>query len=311
MDTKHGKKFICIVIFLAMLFSFSLSRKFEEEELLEKPHHQILAELNYYKERGDYWRKRAGTLSCKVDGLGPTGGFCLNPDTKESIGGNDLFDKGFAVEMTRIFLEPKTHSVSVIDFGCGFGQYGKYLNNEPSKRIAWTGYDGSENIEIITNNFVKFIDLAEPKFLGTKYDWAMSIEVAEHLPMHLESNFLYMLHVHNNMGVVLTWAVPGQDGHRHVNCQSNSYVKCVMTKLLNYTVVEEVNTKLKSVATLSWIKNTAMAFFKDSDYTPTKWHVAANKILSKYALGSTELQDMHTKALRDSGCWELRNIGGV
>eukprot|EP01036_Dinobryon_divergens_P030171 gene30171-39368_t len=266
--------------------------------------------MKYYKDRSDYWRKQAGNLSCTVNGLGPTGGFCLDPVSKKSVGGNHAFDKGLAEEMSSLMLGSQSSDVSVVDFGCGLGLYGQYFKTS-SKRIAWTGYDGSENIENVTSGFVKFIDLAEPKFLGKNYDWAMSVEVAEHLPMHLESNFLYMMHVHNKMGMVITWAVPGQGGHHHVNCQSNSYVKCVMTKLLNYTVVEEVNNKLKSVATLHWIKSTAMVFFKPKDYIPTPWHIAARKILSKYAMGSTELEDMHVKALHDSECWNLRNIKGT
>jgi tryptophanyl-tRNA synthetase len=157
------------------------------------PHHQILAELKYYKDRSNYWRKEAGIFSCKVNKLGPTGGFCLDPDTKLSVGANNAFDKGLADEMSLVMLRSEpSNNVSVVDLGCGFGQYGEYFKKS-SERIKWTGYDGSENIKIVTAGFVEFIDLAEPKFLGTNYDWAMSIEVAEHLPMQLESNFLYML----------------------------------------------------------------------------------------------------------------------
>eukprot|EP01036_Dinobryon_divergens_P029921 gene29921-39092_t len=296
--------------FIILLLCRSLSSQKVFEYDSAKPHHQILEDLKYFKDRSDYWRKEAGSLSCKVNGLGPNGGFCLDPVKKESVGGNQYFDKGIAEEMSTLFLGSKSSNVSVVDFGCGFGQYGQYFKTTWD-RIEWVGYDGSENIESVTSGFVKFIDLAEPKFLGTNYDWTISIEVAEHLPIHLESNFLYMLHVHNKMGMIITWAVPGQDGHHHVNCQSNSYVKCVMTKLLNYTVGDEVTAKLQSVATLPWTKKTAMAFFKAKDYTPTPWHVAAKRILSKFAMGSKELEDMHTKALHESGCWELRNIRGT
>lgn len=296
---------LIIVIIVSLNCLLAMGEKNEVDSL---EHHHI-TELMYYKDRGDYWRKQAGILSCKLNDLGPTGGFCLDPTSKSSVGSNDELDRGLSGEMSRLFLKDSP-SVEVIDLGCGFGQYGRHFESS-AKGIKWTGYDGSENIDIITDGFVKFIDLAEPKFLGKKYDWAMSIEVAEHLPMHLEANFLYVLDVHNRNGVVLSWAVPGQGGHAHVNCQSNEYVQCVMTKILNYSYDDAAAARMRAAATVSWLKNTVMVFSRSDDHVATAWHAAATHILSKYALGSTRLEEMHTKALKDSGCWSLRNLKGT
>ena len=246
MKKKVNFEYSVIIILLVCSFRSLLSQKVFEYES-EKPYDQILEDLKYYKERSDYWRKEAGTLSCKVNGLGPNGGFCLDPVQKKSVGSNHAFDKGIAEEMSTLFLGSMSSNVSVVDFGCGFGQYGKYFKTTSSNRIEWVGYDGSENIESVTSGFVKFIDLTEPKFLGTNYDWAISIEVAEHLPMHLESNFLYMLHVHNKMGIFLTWAIPGQGGHHHVNEQPTEYWINHLRKY-NYEVLAEDTSRVRKLA---------------------------------------------------------------
>ena len=44
---------------------------------------------------------------------------------------------------------------------------------------------GTEDIAETSKGLVKFFDLTDPVFMGM-YDWAISIEVAEHLPPFLE-----------------------------------------------------------------------------------------------------------------------------
>lgn len=58
------------------------------------------------------------------------------------------------------------------------------------KGVHWIGYDGAENIESVTNGFVKFLDLTEEQDID-KSDWTMSIEVAEHIPKNYEEIYLY------------------------------------------------------------------------------------------------------------------------
>ncbi len=56
--------------------------------------------------------------------------------------------------------------------------------------------------------------------------YRMSIEVAEHLPQDMEGYFIF--HLFGSGGpmptaVVFSWAVVGQGGHGHVNCQPQFY----------------------------------------------------------------------------------------
>ncbi len=43
--------------------------------------------------------------------------------------------------------------------------------------VAWEGFDGAENIEEITDHFVRWADLTVPQWLGHKHDWVMSLQV--------------------------------------------------------------------------------------------------------------------------------------
>jgi len=49
------------------------------------------------------------------------------------------------------------------------------------------------------------------------------LEVAEHIPKHLEERFTQTVHRHVKIGgyLMLSWAVEGQGGLGHVNCRNN------------------------------------------------------------------------------------------
>lgn len=50
--------------------------------------------------------------------------------------------------------------------------------------ITWEGFDGAENIEEITDHFVRWADLTVPQWFGHKHDWVMSLEVLS-LPLFI------------------------------------------------------------------------------------------------------------------------------
>ena len=87
------------------------------------------------------------------------------------------------------------------DFGAGRGQYGTCLVSSPAANanngynassaaasavtavggsvgaVSYTAYDGGEGVEAVTGGAVRFLDLAEPTWLGVGYDWVVSLEV--------------------------------------------------------------------------------------------------------------------------------------
>ena len=184
-------------------------------------------------ERADAWRKLAGALSCLRHGVGPSGGFCLptsiNGKNKHNIAiaQSSCFNAALAATYaSRDFAG----NGSLLDLGCGTGAYGRWLR-ENAPVVSWLRIDGAENVEESTGGLVRFADLGDglPRFARQRrWDWVMSVEVAEHLPRSLEPIFIHNLVSPRPRGIVLSWARVGQTGHHHVNCQSHQYVQCVL-----------------------------------------------------------------------------------
>lgn len=217
------------------------------------------------------WRKVAGDVSCKSAKVGPTGGFCAN-----THGTNECLNKGFAdfIANDILFASTNSSTASVIDLGCGQGQYGAYWRSGEAKAkfgagkaLRWQGIDGTEDIAEASKGLVKFFDLTDPVFMGM-YDWAISIEVAEHLPPFLEPAIWYNLDRHNTHGIILTWAKLGQPGSHHVNCQSQQYVTCVAEKVLGYEFAKAETEGLRRAVhggVCPWLGYSSMVFKRDPE----------------------------------------------
>lgn len=208
----------------------------------------------YLLERIQYYRHKANELSCKYTGIGSTGGFCL--DAKHTrVGGNDCISGGFAKALARM-IGP----LMIVDLGCGLGQYGPTLVSEG---VKWIGYDGAENVENVTKGLVRFLDLSEPVGSYIAHaDWSMSIEVAEHIPRDMEYTFVYNVLSLCTNSTVVSWALPGQGGHHHVNLRSNSYVK-TRFQCVGFAF-DSASTQIlrDSVDSCKWLRNTVMVFRK-------------------------------------------------
>ena len=111
---------------------------------------------------------------------------------------------------------------------------------------------------------MKFLDLSVPQYLDNTYDWVMSIEVGEHIPAQFEQVLLDNIARHARQGVVLTWAVPGQGGHHHINTRSNEYIIQKLNDLgFTYDVRESEN--LRNVSQVAWFKKTILVFHRQQD----------------------------------------------
>jgi hypothetical protein len=142
-----------------------------------------------------------------------TGGFCLTHG--KHLGGNEYFD----APMAQFLAEKIFNGATVVDLGAGLGHYGRLFQNTPVKK--WNGYDGAINIKEATDSFVRFMDLTQPHAADERpcvgADWVLSLEVAEHIPPQYTDNFLRNVRCRAKLGAVVSWALPGQGGHHHVN----------------------------------------------------------------------------------------------
>ena len=162
---------------------------------------------------------------------------------------------------------------SVLDLGCGTGQYGTHFSSACAhKHISWVGLDGGERVNELTHGHVRFADLANglPRDVRARaWDWVMSIEVGEHVPRSGEPVFMHSLLAQGAAprGIVLSWAVLGQEGNHHVNCQTNAYIQCAMG-LLGFEFDEATSSRLRAGTNpqpCGWLYNTLMAFRPKAD----------------------------------------------
>lgn len=112
---------------------------------------------------------------------------------------------------------------SVIDIGCGVGTWLSVFEEHGVTNV--TGVDGDyvENCElqISPKKFVAF-DLRKGFKSKTRFDLAMSLEVAEHIPAENAETYIDSL---ANLAPVLLFsaAIPFQEGQNHVNEQWPDY----------------------------------------------------------------------------------------
>ena len=128
--------------------------------------------------------------------------------------------------------------------------------------IKCGGIDGNPATEKLSAGLATVADLSQTLDLVPR-DWVLSLEVGEHLPRKYEPALIDNLHRHNQRGIVLSWAVPGQGGFGHYNEQPNDYVIEKMTKL-GYKYDPSASTQLRSASSLPWFKNTILVFRKPS-----------------------------------------------
>ncbi|PSB19609.1 hypothetical protein C7B61_15405 [filamentous cyanobacterium CCP1] len=131
------------------------------------------------------------------------------------------------------FVQPK----SVIDVGCGAGIWLSALRECGIEDIL--GVDGEyvcqDQLEIPKELFLAF-DLTKPLVLDRKFDLAISLEVAEHLPPECATSFVDSL---TQLAPVILFsaAIPFQGGTGHVNEQWIDYwIECFRDK--NYVPVD-------------------------------------------------------------------------
>ena len=112
---------------------------------------------------------------------------------------------------------------SVVDIGCANGLWLSVFNEFGIE--DYLGLDGHwikrEDLMIPNEKFKPF-DLNNSLDLNKKFDLAISIEVAEHLPEIRAKSFIS--NICNLADIVLfSAAVPFQEGEGHINCQWQSY----------------------------------------------------------------------------------------
>lgn len=136
---------------------------------------------------------------------------------------------------------------SVADYGAGNGIYSWYIHNRSDASVKC--FDGNEVIEKVSKGLCQRMDLGSLQNETSKSDLVFSLEVGEHIPATSEGNFLQNLRDGAGKYLILSWAIPGQHGNGHVNCQTNEDITRKVEQL-GMSADRELTEKLRKRASV-------------------------------------------------------------
>ena len=122
----------------------------------------------------------------------------------------------------RYFLSHRSFT-SLLDVGAGTGNWLYAARREGVQDVL--GLDGvaSDGRSIwVDPTVLRTVDLRSPFDLGKRFDAAICLEVAEHLPQEAARTLICSLCSHSDL-IFFSAAAPGQNGEAHLNCQWPSY----------------------------------------------------------------------------------------
>jgi len=166
--------------------------------------------------------------------------------------GYHMHDRPFADALVTFFKAREVASIA--DFGCGLGLYVRDLR---AQGFRSGGFDGNPATWEITEGRCLQADLSKNLDLGTRWDWVLSLEVAEHIPRQFERSFLDNLERHTCSGMVLSWG--NQAGEGHVNLRTSEEVEALMRDR-GFQSLPEKSAELRAAATLPWLQSTVLVF---------------------------------------------------
>lgn len=133
---------------------------------------------------------------------------------------------------------------SIIDLGAGPGHYVRALRD--AGYLA-SGVDGTWGIEDLSGGSVHQMDLAgDVGNLSNLADWALCLEVGEHVPPEHERRFIDNVCAVPREGLLVSWSPYHKRGYRHVNARTLAYVAAEFSRR-GFRVDDEAMMALRSV----------------------------------------------------------------
>jgi SAM-dependent methyltransferase len=213
----------------------------------------------------------------------------------DSLSAGSRYSAQQVVPMLLEWLQPK----SVVDVGCGLGAW---------LSVFWElgvqdclGVDGDyvddRHLHIPTDAFLAR-DLAQPLKLDRRFDLAISLEVAEHLPAESANTLIESL-VGLADVVLFSAAVPFQGGTGHVNEQWASYWVALF-KQWDYVAIDCLRHRLwRNEAIEPWYIQNSLLFVKSNrlEHYP---HLPKAALDTADFLTSVPLEVVHPRIYQNS-----------
>lgn len=192
---------------------------------------------------------------------------------------------------------------SLVDFGCGSGDW---LAEARARGIPdLLGVDGpwvrAETLEIDPALF-DARDLSLPLDLGRRFDLALCLEVAEHLPAAAAPGLVDTLCAHAPV-VAFSAAIPGQGGEGHVNEAWPAYWRDLFTAR-GHACFDAIRPQIWSEAEVEpWYRQNLLIF-------AARDHLARDPALrARLEQGSTGPLDLVHPAIFESYCTLVTEMG--
>lgn len=164
---------------------------------------------------------------------------------------------------------PTVHSA--VDIGCGVGTWLSVLQKKGVNEVR--GFDGNwvdRKLLVIPHSCFTEIDLTRSMTRSNiKYDLAICLEVAEHLPAQRAEEFVFFLTELSDY-VLFSAAIPFQGGKNHVNEQWQHYWVELFGKM-NYLVYDVIRPKIWDDSRIPfWYRQNILLFVRQ-EKTTDKW----------------------------------------
>lgn len=155
---------------------------------------------------------------------------------------------------------------SVIDFGCGLGRYLNRFRGHGATVHGVEGYSEAREEAEIPVEALTIHDLRKPLELDGRYDLALCIETAEHIPARFADTLVKTI-TEAAQRVVFTAAPPGGSGTHHVNEASRDYwIEKFQSHGFSYSSEETTRFQesiRSEIETAEWIAERPFIFVKD------------------------------------------------
>jgi 2-polyprenyl-3-methyl-5-hydroxy-6-metoxy-1,4-benzoquinol methylase len=163
---------------------------------------------------------------------------------------------------------------SVLDVGCGAGQYLHLLKKLGTKQVL--GIDGFHpDYSFLNDDEYLIHDLTTPFRTGQRFDLVMCLEVAEHMPAGSEMALISCLEEHAKKYILFSAAEPGQPGEGHINCKPLAFWADIFGSR-GWTPLVFESLSFRAIASLSWLRRNPVLLTKgDADNSTGKlaWDV--------------------------------------
>jgi len=188
---------------------------------------------------------------------------------------------------------------SVVDVGCGNGAWLAAFAEAGASRIL--GVDGAwieSDQLLIPRECFRRLPLSEPVVLAERFDLAMSLEVAEHLPPERAAAFVSELCALAPV-VLFSAAIPEQGGLNHVNEQWPEYWADLF-RGSGYLAIDTLRFLLWDDPGVTWWYKQNLLIFADPEALAVHPRLAAAQTATRTPLLALVHPERYMMAVRDA-----------